>query len=147
MNIIIITGNIGKDAEQRFTPNGDSIVSFSLPAKSGFGDKAKTSWVRCTMFGKRSEGVFPYLKKGALVGVSGEFSINEWSDKEGQKRSTPECRVAELTLLGGKKECEQKPQEPPKQRNAQGAQPASFDDMDDDIPFACHGAGKAWRVI
>ena len=148
MNLIIITGNLGQDATQRFTPSGDSIVSFSVPAKSGYGDKQKTSWVRCSMFGKRSEGVFPYLKKGALVGVSGEFSMNEWTDKEGQKKSSPECRVAELTLLGGKSDrSESAPSQPKPQRNAQGAPKTSFDGMDDDIPFTRHGAGKAWRVI
>ena len=128
MNLIILTGNLGQEATQRFTPGGDSIVSFSIPAKSGFGDKAKTSWVRCTMFGKRSEGVFPYLKKGALVGVSGEFSMNEWSDKEGQKRSSPECRVNELTLLGGKKEGEQA--SPKKSKSLEDAY-----DESPDVPF------------
>ena len=145
MNLIIITGNLGQDATQRFTPSGDSIVSFSIPAKSGYGDKQKTSWVRCSMFGKRGECVFPYLKKGVLVGVSGEFSMNEWTDKEGQPKSTPECRVNDLTLLGGKQSGESEPSQP--QRNSQGAQKASMGDMDDDIPFTPHGAGCAWRVI
>ena len=146
MNLIIITGNLGQDATQRFTPSGDSIVSFSVPAKSGYGDKQKTSWVRCSMFGKRGEGVFPYLKKGTMVGVSGEFSMNEWTDKEGQPKSSPECRVNDLTLLGGKPSGDSAPSEKP-QRNAQGAPKASITDMDDDIPFLAHGAGKAWRVI
>ena len=146
MNLIIITGNLGQDATQRFTPSGDSIVSFSVPAKSGYGDKQKTSWVRCSMFGKRGESVFPYLKKGVLVGVSGEFSMNEWTDKEGQPKSTPECRVNDLSLLGGKQErSDSAPSQP--QRNAQGAQKASMGDMDDDIPFTPHGAGRSWRVI
>ena len=152
MNLIIITGNLGKDATQRLTPSGDSIVSFSVPAKSGYGDKQKTSWVRCSMFGKRGEGVFPYLKKGVLVGVSGEFSMNEWTDKEGQPKSTPECRVNDLTLLGGTKDEDDDPHQygAPKQqpqRNAQGAPRTSIENMDDEIPFTPHGAGKEWRVI
>lgn len=88
MNIFIITGNLGNDAEQRYTQSGDSIVSFSVPAKSGFGDKAVTSWIKCSMFGKRGESVLPYLKKGQLVGVQGEFAAREWQDKEGQKRTS-----------------------------------------------------------
>ncbi len=64
MNVFIVTSHLGKDAEQRFLPNGDSIVTFSLPVKSGYGDKAKTAWVRCSMFGKRGESVLPYLVKG-----------------------------------------------------------------------------------
>ena len=138
MNLLIATGNIGKDAEQRFTPSGDSIVSFSLPVKSGYGEKAKTSWVRCTMFGKRGDSVLPYLKKGSLVGVSGEFSMNEWTNKEGQKVSTPECRVSELTLLGGRSEGAsaapaEKTQPRPAQTPAAGS--SGFDDMESDIPF------------
>ena len=153
MNILIATGNIGKDAEQRFTPGGDSIVTFSLPVKSGYGDKAKTSWVRCSMFGKRGESVLPYLLKGSLVGVSGEFSMNEWVNKEGQRVSTPECRVSELTLLGKPKAQDDgysqpaQRREPAPQRNVQGAQGGAFDDMGDDIPFNYLGACGAWRVI
>lgn len=155
MNLIIATGNIGKDAEQKFSQAGDSIVSFSLPVKSGFGDKAKTSWVRCTMFGKRGESVLPYLVKGVQVGVSGEFSMNEWIDKEGQKRATPECRVNDLTLLGGKPtennqpraEGRTEPADRNRQKNVQGAQGGADFDMDSDVPFRHHGAGRAWRVI
>ena len=151
INLIVATGNIGKDAEQRFTQGGDSIVSFSLPVKSGFGDKAKTSWVKCTIFGKRGEGVLPYLKKGALVGVSGEFSMNEWTNREGQKVSTPECRVAELTLLGSKSSASNeeyaKPAPKADQRNVQGAQGGAIFDVDDGIPFSYHGANGAWRVM
>ena len=133
MNLLIATGNIGQDATQRFLPNGDSIVTFSLPVKSGFGDRAKTAWVRCSMFGKRGESVLPYLIKGQLVGVSGEFSMNEWTNKDGQKASTPECRVAELTLLGGKKDSASTSQQNP--ANSNKAPAGSFDDMDDDCPF------------
>lgn len=127
MNLLIATGNLGKDADQKYTAGGDSIVSFSMPVKSGYGDKAKTSWVRCSMFGKRGESVFPYLKKGSLVGVSGEFSMNEWTNKEGQKQSTPECRVAELTLLGGR----------PKQEGETSSRPAQRPEVDhsEDCPF------------
>lgn len=135
MNILIATGNIGKDAEQRFTQSGDSIVSFSLPIKSGFGDKAKTSWVRCTMFGKRGESVMPYLVKGQLVGVSGEFSMNEWTDKEGQKRATPEIRVNELTLLGKKNDIGSSPKAQNGASRPAATPQGGGDDMDDDIPF------------
>ena len=133
MNVLIITGNLGKQAEQRFTPAGDSVVSFSVAVKSGYGDKAKTTWVKCQMWGTRGEGVLPYLVKGQLVGVSGEFSMNEWTNKEGQKVSTPECRVAELTLLGGKKDSASTSQQNP--ANSNKAPAGSFDDMDDDCPF------------
>lgn len=131
MNVFTFTGNLGNDAEQRYTPGGDSIVSFSVPAKSGFGDKAITSWIRCSMFGKRGESVFPYLKKGQLVGVTGEFSAREWTDKEGQKRISNEVRVNDLHLLGGSRDSDSKP----KADKPQQGKRVSFDDLGDDIPF------------
>ena len=132
MNLLIATGNLGKDAEQRHLPNGDSIVTFSLPVKSGFGDRAKVAWVRCTMFGKRGESVLPYLVKGQQVGVSGEFSMNEWTNKEGQKVSTPEIRVNELDLLGGKKA---ESASVPAQNRPVSTKVVDIQDMSDDIPF------------
>lgn len=132
MNVFSFTGNLGNQAEQRYTQGGDSIVSFSVAVKSGFGDKSVTTWVRCTMFGKRGESVLPYLNKGQLVGVSGEFSARDWDDKEGQKRTSVEVRVNDLTLLGGKSEGQQE------QRQSQKQQTKTIshgDGLDSDVPF------------
>jgi len=71
MNNWNFTGNLGRDAEQKFIPSGDSVVSFSVAVKSGYGDKATTTWAKCTMWGERGEAVAQYLTKGQLVGVSG----------------------------------------------------------------------------
>lgn len=130
MNVFTFTGNLGNDAEQRYTQSGESIVSFSVPAKAGFGDKAVTSWIKCNLWGKRGESVFPYLKKGQLVGVSGEFSAREWQDKEGQKRISNECRVNDLQLLGNRNGGEQQSQ-PAKQSKTV----SHGDSLDSDIPF------------
>ena len=132
MNVFSFTGNLGNKAEQRYTQGGDSIVSFSVAVKSGFGDKAVTTWVRCTMFGKRGESVLPYLNKGQLVGVSGEFSAREWDDKEGQKRTSVEVRVNDLTLLGGKSESQQDQRQTPKQPTKTVSH---GDELDSDVPF------------
>ena len=147
MNSWSFTGHIGEDCNTRFTQSGDSVVSFSVGVKSGFGDKATTTWAKCAMFGKRGESVAPYLKKGALVGISGEVNNREYQDKEGQKRYSLDVRVNDLTLLGGKSDrAESAPSQPAKPRNAQGAPKQSFED-DGEIPFTPHGAGRAWRVI
>ena len=148
MNSWNFTGNLGRDCEQRFTQSGDAVVSFSVGVKAGFGDKSTTTWANCSMFGKRGESVAPYLKKGTLVGISGEVNNREYQDKEGQKRYSLDVRVNDLTLLGGKSDrSESAPSQPkPQQRNAQGAQGGAFDESDD-IPFTPHGAGRAWRVI
>jgi len=122
MNNWNFIGNIGRDAEQRHTAGGDSVVSFSVGVKSGYGDKATTTWANCAMFGKRGESVLPYLTKGQLVGVTGELSLREWQDKEGQKRTALEVRVSDVTLLGKKDGAKQ------------GKEP-SYAGHEDDIPF------------
>ena len=148
MNSWNFTGNLGRDCDTRHTAAGDAVVSFSVGVKAGFGDKATTTWANCSMFGKRGEAVAQYLKKGTLVGIVGEVNLREYQDKEGQKRYSLDVRVNDLTLLGGKADrSEAAPSQPKQERNAQGAQGGAFDGMDDDIPFLCHGAGKAWRVI
>jgi len=129
VNVFCFTGNLGGDAETRYTQGGDAVVSFSVACKAGYGDKATTSWIRCSMFGKRVEAVSPYLTKGALVGVSGEFSAREWNDKDGQKRTSLEVRVNDLTLLGGKPEG--KKEEAPRKDKPK----PTFDDLDSDCPF------------
>ena len=135
MNTWQFTGNIGKDAESRFLPNGDPVVSFSVGVKSGYGEKATTTWARCAMFGKRAESVSQYLTKGQLVGISGEVTLREWNDKEGQKRNSLEVRVNDLTLLGKKDGQQAAPQRQATQQQAKPADSGGFGDFDPDIPF------------
>lgn len=143
MNNWNFTGNLGRDAEQRYTPSGDAIVSFSVGVKSGYGEKASTTWANCAMFGKRGEAVAQYLTKGMLVGISGEVNNREYQDKEGQKRYSLDVRVNDLTLLSGKSESvhTQKPVNSAKQ-SAHGSMPDS-----EDIPFNQLGAYGEWRVM
>lgn len=101
MNNWTFTGNLGRDAEQNFSADNTSAVSFSVAVKSGYGDKAVTTWPKCTMWGKRGESVLPYLKKGQLVGVTGEATLREYDKKDGSgKGYSLEVRVNDLTLLG-----------------------------------------------
>jgi len=100
MNSFNFTGNLGHSAEQKFAPSGDSIVTFSVAVKSGYGDKAATTWTKCTMWGKRGDSVLPYLNKGQLVGINGELTLREYDKKDGTKGASLEVRVNDLTLLG-----------------------------------------------
>lgn len=129
MNNCTFTTRIYKDAEQRYTQAGDSIVSFKGPVESGYGQNKVTTWIKFSMFGKRGESVLPYLKDKTQVAVSGELANREYTDKEGQKRYSLEVRVNDLTLLGGKtQESSQAPQQQAKPK-------PSMDDLGDDIPF------------
>ena len=145
MNKITATGRIAADAEVRFTPSGDPVASFRIASDVGFGDKKTTNWFSCQVWGKRGGPLAPHLIKGTPVTVFGALTLREWNDKEGQKRLSPDIRIDEIELQGGKKDSE--PSQPSNPRNAQGAPKASISDMDDDIPFTQHGAGRAWRVI
>lgn len=153
MNVICFTGNLGRDAETRFTPGGDAITSFSAALSSGYGDKKITTWLNCSMFGKRGESVAPYLKKGTQVAISGEFQARQYKTKEGEEKLSLEVRVNDLTLIGGKRD-DQARQEPARQQQSakpdHQAKAESFADMESDIPFAHHGmagAGVCWRAM
>lgn len=138
MNSWSFTGNLGGDSESRFTPSGDAVVSFSVGVKSGFGDKATTTWARCQMWGKRGESVAPYLTKGQLVGIVGELSVREYQDKQGQTKTSVDVRVNDLTLLGKKSDQpgrEPAPQQAPQARPQQARQAPAPDPFSDDIPF------------
>lgn len=136
MNLFACTTRLYKDAEQRFTQGGDSIVSFKGAVDAGYGQNKTTTWIKFTLFGKRGDSVLPYLKDKTQVAVSGELANREYTDKEGQKRYSLEVRVSELTLLGSRQESQptQQQAKPAAQRNSQGAPPSG--DLTDDIPFA-----------
>jgi len=131
MNTICFTGNIGNDAEVRYTKDGAAVTSFNVALTSGYGDKKKTTWMRCTLFGDRGPKVNMYLLKGTQVGVTGEFSMDVWSDKEGNERQTPSVRVNDVTLLGSKAQGDSN--SPKKEKPAAAAAEVTFDDLD--IPF------------
>jgi single-strand DNA-binding protein len=125
-------GRIGKDAVTRFTQSGEPVTGFSLAVDSGFGDKKQTLWLDCSAWGKRWEGVTPYLVKGAQVSVQGELGTRE---HEGKTYLT--LRIADLKLVGGKGEAKPESSAPRQQRQApsRDASYGEVADPDQDIPF------------
>lgn len=102
MNVLNAIGNISKDAELRFTPNGDAICSFNFALNSGYGDKQVTTWLNCSVWGKRAETLAPMLLKGNKIGITGELTNRPWKDKEGNEKYSLDVRVSDVTLLGAK---------------------------------------------
>lgn len=129
MNKISATGRIVADAEVRFTNSGDAIASFRLASDVGFGDKKTTNWFSCQVWGKRGEALAPFLTKGQPVTVFGTLTLREWANKDGQKQISPDIRVDEIELQGGK---QQGHAEPAAKRPALST-PDNFSDTD--IPF------------
>lgn len=138
INTITASGNLGKDCEQRWTPNGKAAASFSLPVKQGYGEHEKVSWVICKMFGSKAEKLPPHLTKGTKVTVTGEFVMEEWTSQSGEKKSAPVIIVNQLDFGGNSNN--QQPARQPQQ--PQQAQPADWSKKNpdgewiDDIPFA-----------
>lgn len=118
MNVLTVSGNIGKDAVVRKV--GDqSVAGFSLAMKSGYGEKAQTIWLDCSIWGKQAEsGLVQYLKKGQFVVLSGELGTRE---HEGKTYLT--LRVASVTLGGKSEQAQQQPQQPMQQPQQGYSQP------------------------
>ena len=128
MNVFTFTGNLGADCERKTSKTGMAICVFKVAVKSGYGEKAKTTWAECAIYGKKAESALPnFLRKGTKVCVSGELTLEEWEGKEG-KRFTLRVAVNSLDLLDSKPKEETKPAVQPELESA-------WDDSSDDIPF------------
>lgn len=141
MNIITIAGNLTKDAEVRYLPNGDAVASFGIADNQGK-DKPAIFW-NASLFGKRGEALAQYLTKGSPVTVAGSVTEREWTDKEGNKRKSMDVRVSEIALQGGRREAAHEAPAPQQRQAAPQRQPhqprqsvSDFSDMADDIPFS-----------
>jgi len=120
-NIFTCVGRVGSDAEQRQTNSG-SVLTFSLANDTGYGDRKRTQWIRCAIFGKRAEGKLAgYLVKGAQVYVSGELSC-AMNEKGGKSYLNLDLAVREIELVGGKARQEDPPS-------------SQLGEPDDDLPF------------
>jgi single-strand DNA-binding protein len=129
LNVLNATGNLGSDAEVRFTKDGAPVANFSFPLSSGYGDRKKTSWVRCSIIGKRAETLAPMLLKGTLVAITAEIFLNEYSSKDGTIKSNLEALVSNVALLGKRDDSRGSSNTPKKEVTE------SFDDIESDIPF------------
>jgi single-strand DNA-binding protein len=109
MNFITVAGTLGRDAEVKYLNNGDPVCSFSVADSQGK-DKP-TIWWNCSLFGKRSESLAPYLNKGSQVTVVGTITERAWTDKQGNERKSMDVRVSDISLQGKRGEAE-KPQKP-----------------------------------
>lgn len=126
MNVLNAIGNIGKDAEVRFTPKNEPVATFSFALQSGYGEKQVTTWINCQLWGKRAESLAPSLKKGSRIGITGELTNRPYTAKDGTEKHSLELRVSDITLLGTKENA-------PKRQESQDK--GSIDEMEDDIPF------------
>ena len=150
INKVILVGNLGKDPEVRYSPNGGAVTNITLATSESWKDKntgekqEKTEWHRVVFFGKLAEIAGEYLKKGSQVYIEGRLQTRKWQDKEGKDRYTTEIVAGEMQMLGSREgrgspapDYDQSADEgrnrAPATANAgKSSGPADFDD---DIPF------------
>jgi single-strand DNA-binding protein len=106
VNKVILVGNLGRDAELRYTPGGAPVATLNLATTEVWNDKAgqkqeKTEWHRVVLWGKSAETLSEYLVKGKQIYVEGRLQTRQWDDKDGNKRYTTEIRGDRIVLLGG----------------------------------------------
>jgi single-strand DNA-binding protein len=106
VNKAILVGNLGRDAEMRFTSGGTPVATVSLATTEKFTDRdgqkrEDTQWHRIVIWGKTAESLHEYLTKGKQIYVEGRIQTREWTDKEGKPAKTTEIRADRIVLLGG----------------------------------------------
>ena len=162
VNKVILVGNLGRDPETRYMPDGGAITNISVATTSTWKDKSgekqeATEWHRVAFFGKLAEIAGEYLKKGSQVYVEGKLKTRKWQDKDGVDKYTTEVIADAMQMLGGRQGLggdggggggdyakassggSSGPSAGAAAKPAGGGAAkggaAKFDDMDDDIPF------------
>ena len=158
LNKVILIGNLGRDPETRYLPNGDAVANISVATTDTWKDKngekqEKTEWHRVTLYRRLGEIAGEYLKKGSQVYIEGRIEYREY-EKDGVKRYSTDIIASEMKMLGsrqgggdpGDRDMGSSSDRPPRTSagggggsggSGGGAAPAKkkVDDFDDDIPF------------
>jgi len=160
INKVILVGNLGKDPETRFFPDGGAVTNITIATSESWKDKntgeqqERTEWHRVAFRGRLAEIAGEYLKKGSKVYIEGKLQTRKWTDQQGVEKYTTEVQANEMQMLdsrnagsGGSDDYNQSPQQgSPRQapaaakpqQNQYAPQPQSAEmsaGFDDDIPF------------
>ena len=151
VNKAIVIGNLGKDPEVRYMPDGGAITNISVATTDTWKDKTSgekkeaTEWHRIVFYRKLAEIAGQYLKKGSQVYIEGSLKTRKWTDKEGVEKYTTEIIADTMQMLGsrqGSGQADEAPRERPAQSAGVAAKPqaqspggSAFNDFEDDIPF------------
>ena len=144
VNKVILVGNLGKDPEVRYMPNGNAIANITLATTESWKDKQsgeqqdKTEWHRVVMFRRLGEIAGEYLKKGSQVYIEGKLQTRKWQDNAGNDRYTTEIVASDMQMLGGRGgggSADFSSNTAPAQSAPAPAPASAGGDFDDDIPF------------
>ena len=140
VNKVILVGNLGRDAELRYTPGGAAVATLNLATTEVWNDKQgqrqeKTEWHRVVLWGKQAETLQEYLVKGKQIYVEGRLQTRQWDDKDGNKRYTTEIKADRVTLLSSGGGGRSGGMERTASHAPGGDEPPVEPITDDDIPF------------
>ncbi len=150
VNKAILVGNLGRDPEVRYSPNGQAVANVTLATSESWKDKTsgekqeKTEWHRVVFFGRLAEIAGEYLKKGAQIYVEGRLQTRKWTDKDGHDRYTTEIVANDMQMLGSRGGAgapsidnfnQDQPADNTGSTGAKKTTPAVAGEFDDDIPF------------
>jgi len=107
VNKVILVGNLGKDPETRYMPDGAAVTNFSIATTDQWKDKSgekqeKTEWHRISTFQRLAEIAGEYLKKGSQVYIEGRLQTRKWTDKDGVEKYTTEIIADKMQMLGSR---------------------------------------------
>lgn len=145
-NKVILCGNLGRDPELRYTPQGTPVCSFTMATNERRKDKSgefqdQTTWFRVTLWGRQAETASQYLTKGRPIYIEGRLRIEEWTDRDGKQRYTLEVHATDMQFIGGRGDEATgggggggaRPEPSGPRGGGGGAGPGDIED--DDIPF------------
>lgn len=146
VNKAILVGNLGRDAELRYTPGGAALANLSVATTEVWNDRSgqrqeKTEWHRVVVWGKQAETLQEFLLKGRQVYVEGRLQTRKWDDRDGNTRYTTEVRADRVVLLGRRdgdlgSRSPERPERPDAQSVPAADGPAPAPELtEDDIPF------------
>lgn len=116
VNRVTLIGRLGKDPELQYTPSGKAVCKFSIATSKKYSDQEKTTWHNIVVWNKLGELCNQYLVKGREVYVEGEIDNRQWTDKDGNKRVSPEVIGLTVQFLGDNdKNATSRPQQAPQQ--------------------------------
>jgi single-strand DNA-binding protein len=140
-NKIILVGNLGRDPELRYTPQGTPVCSFSLATNERRKDRNTgenndiTTWFRVTLWGRQAETASQYLTRGRPVYIEGRLRVEEWTDRDGKPRHTLEVNATDMQFIGGGRGEEVGSPAAKAATAANEPMPDAAAPSDDDVPF------------
>jgi single-strand DNA-binding protein len=135
-NNISFVGHIGNDPELKKIGEND-LLELNVANNVGFGDRRSTNWFRCSIWGKRAVSLQPHLSKGKQVFVTGQLTLRDYTNKEGEKRISADIRVGEIEFFNTDRSPEQQ-SSPDNDSSSPASVPApaaSTPETKDDMPF------------